>query len=673
MATKLKNKLYSNGSKKIQAIITVVCITLIAVSLTGIMNILAFLIPNAFYSGEYEDEGCQELSNVILNLYYIDNTPTDIAEYRETYEEMIETGYYAYAVIDSDVWEVFKDMEEIISDPDYANYSYGYDYDIVSTLDDRPTVEYPYSINDDYFYVFVTLTDKGMENASTVNGFSVEDGKNAIFIIISCFIILLINLIISMITAGKTSKDSEVTLKWWDKIYSDIFLFLTANVVGWLCFAGILLFLYYFWNQLVISEIMLKWFIAGIAFVIAVFIHWYITTFVKRIKTKTFLKHTLVFVVINKVYNFAKKYLKKAFGITRKFFKRAKEITIDPISQFTNKDLCQYIIICAAVLGVIFTGLTILFGGILWYYSAGMMISCVVILYAVITYLVVRLLLIKLKELEEIKKGAELIRGGDLQYKIPELKNKELNNIADNLNNIGMGLEAAVHTATVSEKMKSQLVTNVSHDLKTPLTSIIGYLDLLDKDESLSAESRDYVNVLQQKSQRLSSIISDLFDLSKGNSGELSIEMEVLDFKRLVQQTMGDMSDKIAQSGQNFREQYPETELMITGDGRRIYRVVQNIIDNAVKYSLLGTRIFVKVYARDGMGVLEVKNTAGYEMEFDEEEIRQRFTRGDKSRSTEGTGLGLSIAESFTTLCGGNFGIQVDGDQFKTVISFPIN
>lgn len=238
------------------------------------------------------------------------------------------------------------------------------------------------------------------------------------------------------------------------------------------------------------------------------------------------------------------------------------------------------------------------------------------------------------------------------------------------LTNIGQGMEKALEMQMKGERMKIDLITNVSHDLKTPLTSIIGYVDLLSRDETLSDEARDYVTILIKKTERLKDIISDLFELAKSTSGDVKVDMEEMDMKRLVEQTLGDMADQIEESGFGIRYQCNAAHTKFIGDGNRMYRVVQNVIENALKYSLKGTRIFINIIEEGSKVVLKITNTASYEMDFTEEEIMERFARAEKSRTSEGNGLGLSIADSFTKNCGGQFDIKIDGDQFMVIIQF---
>ncbi|MEG1777476.1 MAG: HAMP domain-containing sensor histidine kinase [Angelakisella sp.] len=235
---------------------------------------------------------------------------------------------------------------------------------------------------------------------------------------------------------------------------------------------------------------------------------------------------------------------------------------------------------------------------------------------------------------------------------------------------INKGFNESFEEQMKSERTKTALITNVSHDLKTPLTSIITYVNLLSQEE-LSDTARDYVTILAQKSERLKSIVSDLFDLSKSASGNIPLDMEVLDLKRLIEQTIADMRDSIDASELILKTKLPEGEVNIFADGKKLYRVFQNIIDNALKYSMAGTRVFITLESENGRAIATLKNTAAYEMDFTAEEVLQRFSRGDnKARSGDGSGLGLSIAESFTKACGGDFRVELDGDLFKVTIEF---
>ncbi len=236
---------------------------------------------------------------------------------------------------------------------------------------------------------------------------------------------------------------------------------------------------------------------------------------------------------------------------------------------------------------------------------------------------------------------------------------------------IQQGMNESLEEKLRAERLKVDLITNVSHDLKTPLTSLISYVDLLSRQEELGEESREYVRILADKSERLQKIISDLFDLARGTSGNLPVNLEKLDLGRLLRQTLGDMEDRIRASGLTIKTRLPEEPHLILSDGSRLYRVFQNLLDNALTYSQPGTRIFLEL-ARSGETVCaRIINTAGYEMDFTADEVLRRFSRGDASQGAGGTGLGLSIAESFTRASGGTLQVFIDGDQFRVELRFP--
>ena len=231
-------------------------------------------------------------------------------------------------------------------------------------------------------------------------------------------------------------------------------------------------------------------------------------------------------------------------------------------------------------------------------------------------------------------------------------------------------MNIAEQNANILKKMKTDLIANVSHDMKTPLTSIIGYVDLLEQEENLSDEAKGYIEVLKNKSDRLKNIISDLFDLSVGSSGNSGVLIEKLDLTQLVQQALAEMEDAILKSGFEIIEQLPETCVFINADGNKIYRVFQNILDNALKYSLSGTPVWISLIVVGKKASLSIQNTSSYEMHFNEIDVLEKYVRGDHLKVDDGIGLGLSIAETFAKACGGELKVKIDGDQFIVTVEF---
>ncbi len=260
---------------------------------------------------------------------------------------------------------------------------------------------------------------------------------------------------------------------------------------------------------------------------------------------------------------------------------------------------------------------------------------------------------------------------GNYSYRPAMHKNSPYIPVSDMLSAISEQYRMGIEETVRAERTKMELVTNVSHDLKTPLTSIIGYVELLSK-QNLEGEAGEYVEILQKKSERLKNIVSDVFELAKTTSGEITVERETLDLSKLSYQTLAEMEDRIAASGLEVKTSICQPPVTIISDGKRLYRVIQNLLDNALKYSLKGTRIYYSLEKHANIAYIIIKNVASYEMNFTKDEILERFTRADKARSTEGSGLGLSIAQGFTLACGGTFDIELDGDMFKVIIGFPM-
>lgn len=273
------------------------------------------------------------------------------------------------------------------------------------------------------------------------------------------------------------------------------------------------------------------------------------------------------------------------------------------------------------------------------------------------------------KDLDEIKKGVAEVRNGNVAYKIPELKSEDMKALATNINDIAKGLDESVSAKVKAERMKTELITNVSHDLKTPLTSIISYTELLANVEGLPEEAKDYAQIIANKSDRLKTLTQDLFDISKVQSGNESVVLEKLDVALLINQSLGEHDNEIKKAELPFCVDAPK-ELYISADGRKMSRVISNLISNILKYTMKNTRVFISACEENGEVVMEFKNIASYPMDFNAEEIVGRFVRGDESRTQEGNGLGLAIAKSYTEICNGKFEIVLDGDMFKAILKF---
>ena len=280
----------------------------------------------------------------------------------------------------------------------------------------------------------------------------------------------------------------------------------------------------------------------------------------------------------------------------------------------------------------------------------------------------------KAKGTGKIMIGIEKIAGGEVEYQIPVngllAEQKE---IAEKVNSIGEGLETALAKSMKSERLKTDLITNVSHDIKTPLTSIINYVELLKQEDFKDPKIRRYIEVLEQKSQRLKTLTEDVVEASKVSSGNITLEFMNLNLVEMIQQTSGEFEEKFKAGDLEEVMNLPNEEIVIRADGRRLWRVLSNIYNNAAKYAMQGTRVYADLEKKDGMACFSLKNISARPLNIPASELTERFIRGDVSRSTEGSGLGLSIAQSLTEMQGGTFELYLDGDLFKVTIKFPVS
>ena len=275
--------------------------------------------------------------------------------------------------------------------------------------------------------------------------------------------------------------------------------------------------------------------------------------------------------------------------------------------------------------------------------------------------------------LNRLKRGAWEIADGKIDYKVDtKYLVLDLKEHAEDLNRIGDGMNAAVEERLKSERMKTELITNVSHDIKTPLTSIINYSDLICREECENENIKEYASVLHNQSERMKRLLDDLVEASKASSGNIDIVLAECDARVMLSQISGEYGQGLADAGLELVCSSPEDEIRIMADGRRLWRVFDNLMNNARKYALSGTRVYVSLEEVGGKAVFRFKNISREALAINADELSERFVRGDASRGTEGNGLGLSIAKSLTELQGGTFDITVDGDLFKVTVSLPI-
>lgn len=430
----------------------------------------------------------------------------------------------------------------------------------------------------------------------------------------------LLGLIISfgyllLVIGRKSFKDQEIKLNAVDRLYNDINLLL--------CFVLIML-----WGASLgsldsqnIHRILIPLTIpiATVGLVL-------VLSLVKHIKNRTILRHTLVYSIFYKLYKFiGDVYASGSVGV--------KTVLI----------VVGYPILVALT----FFMFPITIGLAAW------------------------LAFKQIKSFNAIKEGVKRIKAGDIQYTIDIGGNGEFARLAASINSITTGLKQAVNNELKSERLKTELITNVSHDIRTPLTSIITYVDLLKKEKD-PTKVADYVEVLDQKSQRLKLLTDDLFEAAKASSGNMQVNLERIDIVSLITQGLGELNDKIEALDLEFKLNLPKGKVYITSDGKLLWRAIENLLSNIFKYALKGSRIYIDIEDLGNEILLTIKNISAYELNISADELMERFKRGDESRSSQGSGLGLSIAKSLIDIQGGRFNIQVDGDLFKAMIYMPV-
>lgn len=321
--------------------------------------------------------------------------------------------------------------------------------------------------------------------------------------------------------------------------------------------------------------------------------------------------------------------------------------------------------------------LVIQYGGFIWISIILILIireaPIFILLLLVFWYYVFKKILNYNLQLGKIREQIKNMYNGNKGEKLDEETfTKELKQVAIELNDISGGLTKAIDEAMKSERLKTELITNVSHDIKTPLTSIINYVDLMKQEEIEDEKVKEYLQVLDNKSQRLKKLTEDLVEASKASSGNIKLTMEKLNVKELVKQVSGEFEDKFEKRGLEVIENLPEEDIFIEADSRYMFRVMENMYVNISKYALENSRVYIDIEKKSDTVKISLKNISQDQLNISVDELMQRFVRGDSSRTTEGSGLGISIAKSLTELQKGKFNIYLDGDLFKVVIEFMI-
>ncbi len=374
-----------------------------------------------------------------------------------------------------------------------------------------------------------------------------------------------------------------------------------------------------------------------------------LNTTVKRIKSKTLVKTT----IIGKIAMLIEKCFKKVYNQLKKYW--------NTLFYSTNITM-RIFIYCIKILTIELIAFAI-------FKDSFITFLVTIILIGAVIYKVVR----TLKEFSQIESKLKEMYNGNNSG---ELKKSEFmlefQKAVEYLNNISNGFENAIQDRMKSERMKAELITNVSHDIKTPLTSIINYVDLLKQENIENDKAKEYIEILDNKSQRLKKLTEDLIEASKVSTGNISLKLEKINIVELIKQASGEFEDKFKEKGLQVISDNNINEINIMADSRYMYRVIENLFSNISKYALENSRVYIDIKIFNKNVIIEIKNVSKDRLNISAEELMQRFVRGDKSRTTEGSGLGISIAQNLTELQNGEFNLKLDGDLFKVQLEFEI-
>ncbi len=457
-----------------------------------------------------------------------------------------------------------------------------------------------------------------------------------VIVLILSIILFVISFGILMTVSGHRKESDEICLRWVDRV--PLILYATVAIVG--VTLGVMgdVAIVIMWAQekmtfaqmvALVIGLAILWMLLALAFAMSV---------ATRCKSKKFWNYTLV-------------------GMVCKPLKRALIVL---------KDATLKHIKAAVRVAVVLILLFVVEFGIVIYYSVYVEFFAIFIVYKVLETSAIVYFLVMLGRLWN---GGRRVATGnynepiDTKYMLPALKEH-----GENINSVGEGIACAVNEQIKSERLKTELITNVSHDIKTPLTSIINYVDLLKKEDIEGDKAKEYIDVLDRQSAKLKKLIVDLMDATKASTGNVEVQMETVDGSVMISQIVGEYAEKLNARNIEVVVAVPQDALNIQADGNHLYRVFDNLLGNIDKYALENTRVYIDTEVGAEETKIIFKNISKYPLNISSDELMERFVRGDESRNTEGHGLGLSIAQSLMNLMGGSLQIEIDGDLFKAIV-----
>lgn len=553
-------------------------------------------------------------------------------------------AYSSYAQLEQNLEKIFKEKAYAVVYPELSECVTnipGADLQVWNHTIDQSfdTKDFVFAVSvDTKFSVADSMADEA-ENYETYSKLMFSMLAGAVF----GSVLWLIGMVWLTVTAGRKPEDEEIHLNGFDRWYTEI---AAGAVIGiWLAgtiILGTLIANSSLGYSYAVVTVIVTCLICG-TYTMAWFLIGYLSL-VRRIKAGTLWKNSLIRKVL--------KWIGKCSGKLADFARAFSRNTAEKI---------KVLLVGGAFLFLQFLIIGCIFGGAEVFLLALMAVDVAAMIF------VIR----KADGLDLIMDGLKKISDGELQYKIKTdtLTGKQ-KVMAEYINNIGSGLDAAVENSLKKERMQTELITNVSHDLKTPLTSIINYVDLMKRENPTDPKIQEYLRILDEKSQRLKVLTEDVVEASKASTGNIKLEMNDIDFVEMVQQVIGEFEEKFQEKNLTMMVHFTDEPSIIYADGQRMWRVLENVFGNVVKYAMEGTRVYAEISNRNKKVTFSLKNISAQPLNISADELTERFIRGDVARNTEGSGLGLSIAKSLTELQGGEFKLYLDGDLFKVMITF---
>ena len=582
-----------------------------------------FYLTERYSGSKYNVESYYEDKNI---LYHIENTHTGEITSNFSGQEYIaaySTTEYIYRYINKLDGSIY-DNDAV--GYDYENkhyYHYATNIEVYETTQKAEfTIYIPRDMQfTDRFFLVDKLINIGYNNRYTF-----------VFLAVLSLALSIVVYSYLFISVGHRSDTKDIKVAMLNDIPADIL----SIIIFLICFVGIWLLSELY--GLVLTVALGSLILIALYFVVL----WYLMSITVQAKAKKLFRHTFLYWLF--------KQLKKIGGVVKHIYKNFATV---------------YKV--AMVIGV-FWVFILIFMGLNAYENDNLIIGFIVI--SIIESVILILAAIAF---QRVKRGGERIVNGDLENKIDTAYMfGDIKDFAESLNNINQGLQTAIDDKMRSERFKTELITNVSHDIKTPLTSIVNYVDLIKKEDCDNQKINEYIEVLDRQSIRLKKLIEDLVEASKASTGNLSVELAKCNLSVLINQAVGEFSEKLEAKDLRVVQNIENQDICIMADGRRLWRVFDNLLNNICKYAMSGTRVYIDLVIHNGKAVITFRNISELPIIVSADELTERFVGGDRSRNTEGSGLGLSIAKSLTELQNGSFEISTDGDLFKAKLTFDI-